>query len=158
MPPRRRSFSASLSRSTARREKVNAMQRRRVSNQRLCADRQLRDCRAHHEAFLDLHGGRWSTNLWQQVESARASFGRDFSAPGSVTLWTAPLGTENADELSAAISLGCLRARLQHAVAEGRSLRRESAFAWIAREGCLLCEHQPFKRGGSAEEWNLAAR
>ena len=28
MPPRRRSFSASLSRSTARREKVNAMQRR----------------------------------------------------------------------------------------------------------------------------------
>ena len=57
------------------------------------------------EAFLDLHGGRWSTDLWERIESARASFGRDFSAPESVTLWTASLGTEKADELSAAISL-----------------------------------------------------
>ena len=78
------------------------------------------------EAFLDLHGGRWSTDLWQQVQSARASFGKDFSDPGSVRLWTAPLGTDKGDELSAAISLGCLRARLQHAVAlEMLALQRE---------------------------------
>jgi high-affinity iron transporter len=69
------------------------------------------------QALLDLHGGRWSTDLWQQVQSARASFGKDFSDPGSLTLWTAPLGTDRGDELSAAMSLGCLRARLQHAAA-----------------------------------------
>jgi high-affinity iron transporter len=86
------------------------------------------------EASLDLHGGRWSTDLWQRVESARASFGRDFSAPGSATLWTTPLGTEKADELSAAISLGCLRARLQHAVALEMLTRQHEGQVEAARE------------------------
>jgi high-affinity iron transporter len=86
------------------------------------------------EAFLDLHGGRWSTDLWERIESARASFGRDFSAPESVTLWTAPLGTEKADELSTAISLGRLRARLQHAVALEMLWRQRNGQIEAARE------------------------
>jgi high-affinity iron transporter len=69
------------------------------------------------EASLDLHGGRWSPGMREKVESARKIFGRDFVAPESLSVWNAPFAHAQDTEISAALALGELQARLQHAAA-----------------------------------------
>ena len=40
-------------------------------------------------ALLDLQGGRWSQKISQEVEAARERFGKDFSSPESLSIWSA---------------------------------------------------------------------
>ena len=56
-------------------------------------------------ALLDLQGGRWSHKIWQQIEAARAQFGKDFSSPESISIWSAPLHPAGDGETSAAFQL-----------------------------------------------------
>jgi len=86
-------------------------------------------------ALLDLQGGRWSQKIWQEVESTRAQFGKDFSSPESIAIWSAPFRPSGDSEMNAAFALGELQARLQHAAAlemiwRQRQGQIEAARAW----------------------------
>ena len=85
-------------------------------------------------ALLDLQGGRWSQKISQEVEAARERFGKDFSSPESLSIWSASR-SEGDGEMNAAVELGEVQAILQHAAAlemiwQQRQGQIEAARAW----------------------------
>ena len=65
--------------------------------------------------LLDLHGGRWTPESLRKIEEARAEFGENFSDPAGLAIWNAPAGRKGSDEVSVAVLLGEMQAKLQHA-------------------------------------------
>lgn len=72
---------------------------------------------AFDEALLDVHGGRWTPTLADNLLSARDAFTPVLTDPAARALWQAPLSAAPDDPLTTAAALGTLQARLQHVAA-----------------------------------------
>lgn len=72
---------------------------------------------AFDEALLDVHGGRWTPALADNLLSARDTFTPVLTDPAARALWQAPLPAAPDDPLATAAALGTLQARLQHVAA-----------------------------------------
>jgi high-affinity iron transporter len=87
------------------------------------------------EALLEIHGGRWSPVIGENLEQARTQFGRILKDPAAQELWDAPLPVSIEGPLPAAEALGFMQARLQHAAAlemigDQRAGKIEAAREW----------------------------
>jgi high-affinity iron transporter len=68
------------------------------------------------EALLDIHGGRWSPAIEENLRPALKQFGKILSDPEAQQLWNAPLPSEGGSLLTAE-TVGFMQARLQHVAA-----------------------------------------
>lgn len=89
---------------------------------------------AFDEALLDIHGDRWTPTVGQNLDAARAAFGRDIGDPAARELWEQPLAAGNGDALQSAESLGFLQARLQHVAALEMVASQHAGQIEVARE------------------------
>ena len=87
--------------------------------------------------LLDLHGGRWTPESLRKIEEARAEFGGNFSDPAGLAIWNAPAGRKGSDEVSVAVLLGEMQAKLQHAAGLEMLKRQRAETAARAVEGIV---------------------
>ncbi|MDB6078059.1 MAG: High-affinity iron transporter [Akkermansiaceae bacterium] len=86
------------------------------------------------EALVDLQGDRWTPEVAAHVTAALAAFGADFSSPEANVLWSQELSGSLDQPAGAAVAMGALQARLQHAAAIEMIQRQESGDIEAARE------------------------
>jgi len=89
---------------------------------------------AFDEALLDIHGGRWTPALTENLLAAQRAFGADVSDAAAKSLWLSPLPAGTSDVLETAESLGFLQARLQQVAALEMIARQRSGDVEAARE------------------------
>ena len=66
------------------------------------------------EALLDLHGGRWSPAMEENLQKAREQFGQTLTNPEARELWNQPFPVAVEGLPFAAEAIGFMQARLQH--------------------------------------------
>lgn len=69
------------------------------------------------EALLDVHGGRWTPAIGENLTAAQARFSAGLTDGSARALWLEPLPAGAGSALETAESLGFLQARLQHVAA-----------------------------------------
>ena len=69
------------------------------------------------EALLDLHGGRWSPAMEENLRKAREQFGQTLTNPEARELWNQPFPVAVEGLPFAAEAIGFMQARLQHVAA-----------------------------------------
>jgi high-affinity iron transporter len=69
------------------------------------------------EALLDVHGGRWSPAIAENLQQASSRFAQALTHPEASELWDAPLPVSIEGLLPTAEALGFMQARQQHVAA-----------------------------------------
>ena len=121
------------------------------------------------EALLDLHGGRWSPAMEENLQKAGETFGQTLTNPEARELWNQPFPVAVEGLPFAAEAIGFMQARLQHVAAlemisnqragnigaarEWRSVIRLPKFA-NSVEGALALQ----RLGGSSTQRNEVSR
>ena len=72
------------------------------------------------EALLDLHGGRWSPAMEENLQKAGETFGQTLTNPEARELWNQPFPVAVEGLPFAAEAIGFMQARLQHVAGRAR--------------------------------------
>jgi high-affinity iron transporter len=86
------------------------------------------------EALLDIHGGRWSPAIGENLQQARSQFAHGLKDREAQKLWDAPLPVSIEGLLPTAEALGFMQARLQHVAALEMISNQRSGDIEAARE------------------------